>query len=161
MKKLLIKSFDKVLISLLCLIGLLTGCDLIHPPVVEYGVPHADYEIKGIITDSISSAPIQNVRVIVTQNITYIDHDSTKVHIDTLKLRETDSAGKYDIQFQTFPLEEITFKIKAEDVDGSANGGDFISQEKDVIFKQSELTGGKSWYNGKAVKIVDIKLKKK
>ena len=161
MKKLLIKSFDKILIAILCLIGLLTGCDLIHPPVAEYGVPHADYEIKGIITDSITSAPIQNVRVIVTQNKTYKDHDSTIVHIDTLDYRETDSDGNYDIQFQTFPLEEITFKIKTEDPDGSASGGDFISQQKDVIFKQSELTGGKSWYSGKAVKIVDIKLKKK
>jgi len=162
MKKLFIKPFDKILIILLGFIGFLTGCSLINPPVVEYGVPHADYEVKGIITDSITSVPIQHIQVIITQNRVYYDQDLTLVHVDTLARKETDSAGKYDIQFQSFPLEENTFQIKAEDIDGLANGGDFSPQQKEILFKQSDLTGNKDgWYVGKALKILDFKLKKK
>jgi len=162
MKKIFFKSCDKIIIALLGLIGLLTGCNLIHPPVAEYGVPYADYEIKGTVTDSITSAPIQNIRVTVTQIQTYIEKDSIHTHIDTLALKETDSAGKYDIRFQSFPLDKLTYKVKADDMDGLTNGGDFNSQAKDVLFIHTDLTGANGgWYNGKALKIVDLKLKKK
>jgi len=160
MKRFILKPYDKIIIALITIIGSLTSCDIFNPPV-EYGVPHADYEIKGTVTDSITSTPVQHVRVTVTQNHLFTRHDSALVHIDTLAVRETDSAGNYDIQFQTFPLEELTFKVKADDIEGTANGGDFTSQQKDVLFKQSDLSGGKGWYDGKAVKIIDIKLKKK
>jgi len=162
MKKLFIKPFDKILLILLGVIGFLTGCSLINPPVVEYGVPHADYEVKGIITDSITSVPIEHIRVLVTQNTVYTDHDSTHIHIDTLALKETDSAGKYDIQVQTFPLEENTFQIIAEDIDGLANGGEFKPQQKGIVFIHTDLTGSnEGWSVGKALKIIDFKLKKK
>ena len=160
MKKYILRPFDKIIIALLTIIGSLTGCDFIHTPV-EYGVPYADYVIKGTVTDSITSTPVQHVRVTITQNHPFTRNDSALIHIDTLAFKETDSAGNYDIQFQSFPLEELTFKVKADDIDGTANGGDFTSQQKDVLFKQSDLSGGKGWYNGKAVKTIDIKLKKK
>jgi putative lipoprotein (rSAM/lipoprotein system) len=160
MKKFILKPYDKFIIALLTFIGTLTGCDFIHTPA-EYGTPYADFEIKGTVTDSISSAPVQHVRVTVTQDHPYTSHDSALIHIDTLAVKETDSAGKYDIQFEDFPLEAQTFKVKAEDVDGSANMGEFAPQQKNASFTQSDLSGGKGWYNGKAVKTIDIKLKKK
>jgi len=160
MKRLIIKPYDKIIVAILGLISLLTGCILVNPPV-EYGVPHADYEIKGIVTDSITSTPLQHVKVTITQTQTHVMKDSTVTYTDTLAVKETDSAGKYDVQFQTFPLEVMTFKVKAEDIDGAANGGDFTSQQKDAQFTNSDLSGGKSWYTGKAVKTIDIKLKKK
>jgi putative lipoprotein (rSAM/lipoprotein system) len=160
MKKFILKPYDKIIIALLTLIGSLTGCDYINTPA-EYGVPYADYEIKGTVTDSIMSSPVEHVRVTVTQNRTFTRNDSALVHIDTLAVKETDSAGKYDIQFHTFPLEAQTFKVKAEDIDGTANGGEFIPQQKSILFTNSDLSGGKGWYNGKAVKTIDIKLKKK
>ncbi|MDD4972414.1 MAG: radical SAM-associated putative lipoprotein [Paludibacter sp.] len=160
MKRLILKPYDKIIVAILGLISLLTGCILVNPPV-EYGVPHADFEIKGTVTDSITSTPVQHVRVTITQTLTQVMKDSTVTHTDTISVKETDSAGKYDVQFQTFPLEELTFKVKAEDIDGVANGGDFNPKQTDVLFKQSELSGGKGWYTGKAVKTIDIKLKKK
>jgi len=160
MKKFILKPYDKFIIALLTFIGSLTGCDYIHNPA-EYGTPYADFEIKGTVTDSISSAPVQHVRVTVTQDHPFTRHDSALVHIDTLAVKETDSAGEYDIQFQNFPLEVQTFKVKAEDIDGPANGGEFIPQQKSILFTNSDLSGGKGWYNGKAVKTIDIKLKKK
>lgn len=162
MKKLILKPYDKIIVALLGLIGLLTGCDLIHQPVAEYGVPHAEYEIKGTVTDSITSTPVQDIRVIVTRTQTYTEKDSTLTHIDTLALKKTDSQGKFDIQVEFFPLDELTFKVKTDDPDGPANGGDFVSQQKDVLFKHSDLIGSNGgWYDGKAVKTIDIKLKKK
>jgi len=162
MKKLILKPYDKIIITILGLIGFLTGCNLINPPLVEYGTPTADYEIKGTVTDSITSDPIPKTRVTITRSQTYTSNDSTATHIDTLAIKETDSAGKYDITVQQFPLEDITFEVKIEDVDGSANGGDFNSQKKDVVFKFSDLSkGNNSWYMGKGVKTQDFKLKKK
>lgn len=129
--------------------------------MAEYGTPYADFEMKGTVTDSITATPIQNARVIITQTHSYLNGGQMLSHIDTMAIKQTDSAGKYDIQIGSFPLEEVTFQLNVDDTDGSVNGGDFVTQEKDVLFKSSELTGGKGWYDGKAVKTIDIKLKKK
>ena len=161
MKKLILKPFDKIIIALLGLIGLLTGCDFIHPPVAEYGVPHADYQITGTVTDSITSSPIKNIKITVTHTQTYSEKDSTFTRTDTLISKETDNTGKYDISFGFFPLDELTFEIKTEDTDGPANKGDFSPVDRQVAFKNSDLSGGKGWYNGKALKTINIKLKKK
>ena len=161
MKKLIFKPYEKIIIALLGLIGLLTGCDLIHPPVAEYGVPYANYELTGTVTDSITSIPIQNIKVTVTNTHTYTEKDSTFTRTDTLVSKGTDKTGKYDIRFEFFPLEELTFEIKTEDNDGPANGGDFSPVNRQVTFKSSDLSGGKGWYNGKALKTIIIKLKKK
>ena len=151
----------QIIIALLGLIGLLTGCDFIHSPVAEYGVPYADYEMKGTVTDSITSTPVQNIRVTVTRTQTYTEKDSTLTHTDTLTSKQTDTAGKYDLRFEYFPTDNLTFEIKTEDIDGQANGGNFSTVKRQITFKNSELSGGKGWYNGKAVKTIDIKLKKK
>lgn len=158
MKKLLVKPYDKIVVFVLGCIGFLTGCSIINPPIAEYGVPHADYEIKGLITDSISSTPIKNSRIIVTRTQVYTEKDSTFTHIDTLSTKVTDNDGKYDIQFQDFPFEENVYHLKIDDIDGIDNGGEFRSQEKDVSFLLSDLSGKRGWYDGKAVKVVNIKL---
>ena len=158
MRKLFIKIFDKFLIGLMACTGLFSGCET----VVEYGTPTADYEIKGTVTDSITSIPIQKARVIVTLTKKYLQQDTTITIVDTLASTLTDVSGKYDIQFKEFPLEEISLKLKVNDEDGAANGGDFASSEKDVVFKSSDLEIKKSgWYVGKATKTQDIKLQTK
>jgi len=155
MKKKLIKYFDKVLIGLMAATGLFSGCET----VVEYGTPTADYEITGTVTDSITAQPVQNARVIVTLTRSHDEPDTTVIIVDTLASTMTDLSGKYDIQFKEFPLEEVSFKLKVSDEDGVANGGDFASHEKTVVFKRTDLQGKKSnWYDGKAVKTQDIKL---
>jgi len=158
MKKQLIKYFDKVLIGLMAVVGLFSGCET----VVEYGTPTADYEIRGTVTDSITALPVQNASVIVTLTKTHNEPDTTITVVDTLASTNTDVSGKYDIQFSEFPLEEISVKLKVADEDGIANGGDFASVEKTVVFKRTDLEGKKSgWYDGKAVKTQDIKLQPK
>lgn len=162
MKKLILKPYDKIIVALLGIIGFLTGCSIINPPVAEYGVPTADYEIKGTVTDSITSTPIENAKVLITRTQTYLDQNIAKTYTDTLAIKETDNTGKYDITVQGFPQEEVGFQVKIEDIDGTANGGDFNSQQKSIVFKNTDLTSGKTgWYSGKAVKTQDFKLKKK
>lgn len=158
MRKKFVTYFDKFLVGLMGAIGLLTGCET----VVEYGTPTADYEIKGTVTDSLTALPVQNARVIVTLTKTHNEPDTTITVVDTLASTNTDVSGKYDIQFSEFPLEEISLKLKVADEDGAANGGDFASVEKTVVFKRTDLEGKKSgWYDGKAVKTQDIKLQPK
>jgi putative lipoprotein (rSAM/lipoprotein system) len=160
MKKLILKRYDRIIIVILGLIGFLTGCNLIHPPLVEYGVPHAEYEMKGTVTDSITSSPVQNIRVIISQ--TQNNGNLASPTIDTLSIKETDSSGKYDILITHFPSDSIIFHVRVDDMDGTANGGDFNSQTKDVLFRQTDLTGTTGdWYDGHALKTVDFKLKKK
>jgi len=162
MKKLLLKPYNSLIMVLLGLIGTLTGCKLADSPVAEYGVPNAEYEIKGTVTDSITSTAVQNLRVVITQTPVSAGKDTSLNKIDTVAVKLTDSAGKYDISVQEFPLDKRTFNVKVEDTDGTANGGDFQAQAQDAVAMHSDLTGAKTgWSQGKAVKIVDFKLKKK
>lgn len=153
MKRKFLKSFDKLLLLILSVLSL-PGCET----RVEYGSPTADYEIKGTISDSITSAAIPNARIIVTLDQKYNALDSLQVYTDTLAIKETDIDGKYDVQISAFPLDSLTFKINVEDIDGVANGGDYATQKRNITFKFSDLQGGKGWYSGKAVKTLDLKL---
>lgn len=154
MKKLFLKPFDKIVLALLSCIAFFTGCDVINPPVAEYGVPTAEFEIKGTITDSITSQPVKNIRVIR-------QYPSAPQYGDTLY---TDVQGKYQFNFNSFPVDDPTFHLKVEDIDGANNGGEFANKELDVVIADADwIDDGddNSWYYGKAVKTQNIKLKKK
>jgi putative lipoprotein (rSAM/lipoprotein system) len=141
MKKPVIKLFDKILVILLGFLGIFNSCT--QPD--EYGTPHADYEINGIVTNQEDGQPIQNIRVIS--------------HYDTLY---TNSEGGYVFQFHGFspPDDQRTFHLKVEDIDGEANGGDFAPQEMDVIITKDDRVkkGDGKWYEGKFAKTVNIEL---
>ena len=63
MKKIAIKTYGKIITLLFALLGIGTGCE--KPlPVPEYGVPAADFIIKGKVTDKESKKPIKNIAVI-------------------------------------------------------------------------------------------------
>lgn len=155
MKNLFLKPFDKIILALLGCIGFLTGCNIIHPPIAEYGVPSADFIIKGTITDSISSTPVANIRV--------IRGDSSSLAYPRFDTIYTDSKGKYQSTVSAFPVESPAFHLKTDDLDGVQNVGDFQRKTVEVVFTSSDWIEKKSsgWYEGKAQKTVDIKLKKK
>jgi len=147
MKRSFIKFFDKIIVLLLGFSGFFNSCE----SPAEYGMPHADFEIKGIATDETNSQPIQNIRVIrqIYENFG-----------DTLY---TDSEGKYAFEFQEFPPSpESTFHLKIEDIDGEENGGDFGTKEIDVTITKADQVkkGDGSWYDGKFVKTQNIELEK-
>jgi len=148
MKRVFIKIFDKIIVLLLGFSGVFSACD---DPVCEYGMPHADYVIKGTVTDKETSNPIQNIRVI-RQHPEYLEYG------DTLY---TDSEGKYAFEFGNFPpWSESTFHLKIEDIDGKENGGYFGSKEIDVAITEADRVkkGDGRWYSGKFAKTQNIEL---
>ena len=143
MKKSVIKFFDKILILLLGFSGLFNSCDLLKPEPDEYGMPHADYELKGVITDKETSNPIPNIRVI------------RGGYGDTLY---TDTEGKFAFDYG----HNNTFYLKVEDIDDDENGGFFRTQEISGDFTGAEQVqkGDGRWYNGKFTKTQNIELEK-
>ena len=141
MKKLLIKSFDKIIVLLMGGMGILyTSCEY-GAPVSEYGVPYGDYKLNGVVTDKETSNPIQNIQVVQYGDTIY-----------------TNTEGKF-----TFYNDMNNLHLKIEDIDGEENGGDFESQEIEVKFTQADQVekGEGKWNKGKFVKTQNIKLEKK
>ena len=146
MKKQITKFFDKIIIVLLGILGIVTSCCV----VCMYGEPVAEYEIKGVVTDKTSTSPIKNIRIIKQ----LYDNSS-----DTLY---TDSQGKYVFNFGEQYVFGAPIHLKIDDIDGEENGGSFASQEIEVIFTNDDLTRKPKRNNDskKYVKIQNIELEK-
>ena len=134
MKKPFIKFFDKIILLLLGLSGIVyTAC--------EYGPPEyaMKYEVIGIVTDKETSNPIQNIQVI-------------RPYVDTIY---TSTDGKFT--FYSFGYgNSHSFYLKFEDIDGEENGGDFKSKEINVEFTNTDQVE-----KGIFLKMVNIELEKK
>lgn len=151
MGKKILKTFDKLIVALLGLIPFLSGCDLISPSVCEYGTLWADYEISGKITDEMTSETVSNAKVICMKR-----YPTVSIRFDSTY---TDKDGLYSFIFTEIPGDTIT--IRVEDYDGILSGGEFIPNEADVIgtdFKWN-TKDSEDWYQGKATKTLDIKVK--
>ena len=143
MKKIFLKIFDKTLIGVLGLVGIVS-CD----SACEYGTPHADYEIKGTILVKDTKEPIKNIRVI---------HQYKLAWGDTIY---SDEAGKYEFNYQNY-LFDIQ-KLKFEDIDGVENGGEFETKEIEITFTEADkVKKGDGWYEGKYSITRDIELEHK
>jgi putative lipoprotein (rSAM/lipoprotein system) len=74
---------------------------------------------------------------------------------------QTNETGGYQLGYTGLPQTDI--KLIVEDVDGEANGGEFLSDTLDVNFDNATQTGkgdGK-WYGGVYEITQNVKLKKK
>ena len=143
MKK-IIKFWDKIIVVLLGVLGISVA---FHSCMkTEYGVPHADYEIKGIVTNKETSKPIQNIQVVHQRY-----HDTTY----------TNSDGKYTFIYNSNLLDGLHLVV--EDIDGEANGGEFDTKEIDIKITQADQVkkGKENWDWGKYVKTVNIELETK
>lgn len=159
MKKSVLKSLDKIILVFLGFLGFF-GCET----PAEYGTPYADYEISGTITDSISSEPISQIKVILSDSIDYTYQNS--IYPAHEYIRDTvysDSSGKYSFKFTAMPYNEVSFHLKTIDIDGPSNNGDYKSRNVNVNIISTDWIDkvGKNWYTGKAIKEQDIKLQKK
>jgi putative lipoprotein (rSAM/lipoprotein system) len=151
MKNKSLKFFDKIVMALLGVFPFYSGCD---EPRMMYGTPTADHLFKGTVTDDLKNTPIKDIRMVIWNS-----QDSLHRLADTVY---TDSNGKYAFTFSSFPDENVIYEIKAEDMDGTANGGAFES--KAIATTLAEATWDRSdagdWYTGKATIIKDFKLRK-
>lgn len=119
-------------------------------PIVEYGCPHADYIVKGTVTDE-AGKPVQGIKITAPASS---DTDAAT------QTALTDGSGAFKLK--EFSNMRGNFLI-AEDIDGDANGGEFKSDTLNVleIKNPKQIEKGKGWYNGKFEVTADFKLKKK
>ena len=126
-----------------------------------YGTPHADYQFSGTVTDE-SGSPVKGIKV-SAKNV-YRRYDSTLIETYGVDSTLTDSKGKYAVEGEAF-LGEHILKLIVEDLDGEANGGNFMNDTIDIDFdkakKVKEADKDDYWSDGTFAITQDIKLKKK
>ena len=139
--------YNTVLTALLAMLGY--GCSESEEPeknVLMYGCIVAYYTINGTVTDE-AGAPVQgiktSVKMLFRQDI---------VGMDSV---QTDESGKYLLGFNEMMDNEYT-KLIVEDVDGEANGGEFLTDTLDIDFKKAVKTNNYRYEISQ-----DVKLKKK
>lgn len=156
--------YNAVLTVLLSMLGY--GCssseedvEMYGTPVVEYGAPHADYIVKGHVTDEADHA-IQGIKASVK---VYFSDTDGKVYVDPIDSILTDASGDYQLKHRDAPERS---KLIFEDIDGAANGGEFLSDtlninEEDFNQAVKVKDGDGKWYRGVFEITKNVKLKKK
>ena len=148
--------YNAVLTALLSMLGY--GCssteeplDMYGPPV-EYGTPHADYIIKGRVMDE-SGTPVQGIKT----SLRKVD----KVRAYGIDSVQTNVSGNYQLKHTGW--QNQYYKVIVEDIDGEANGGEFLSDTLDIDYDKAVKTkdGDGKWYLGIYEITQDVKLKKK
>lgn len=106
---------------------------------VMYGSPSTTYEVKGKVLDN-KGNPINGIKIVLQDDAT----DPNPYEIAESQSLEN---GDYTIRNTTFPRSKLYLSV--EDVDGTANGGEFEEQTIELDFSKVEATGDKdAWYNG-------------
>lgn len=151
--------YNALLTSLLSLLGY--GCsessmDMYGTPVIcEYGVPHADYIVKGFVTDE-AGKPVEGIKT----SLKHVHEANETVYVSAIDSVQTNASGNYQLQYMG--MRNPTLKLIVEDIDGDANGGKFQNDTLDVDFEKAVQTKkGDGWYNGAFQISQNIKLKKK
>ncbi len=158
MKKSLLKFVNIFLAALLTVLGF--SCE---EPLEEYGVPNADYTVKGKVIEKDSKTPIKGIRVgfsyfpqiIAMYGI--IQTDYRTYNADT-----TDTSGEYNLS-EHFYIGEIqgdTIPVYIQDIDGAENGL-YRDTVINVDFENAVKSGkAKNWYSGEYTVELDIELNK-
>lgn len=145
-----LKGFNMLLAGLLILLGFtVTSCET----SVEYGTPHAEFEVKGKVTDQ-TGKPISGIEVKYAIGI----NNKNVGTFNGEMVSHTDKNGTYQATFKSWPDHRL--RITAADVDGPENGS-FQTDSIDVKVGEFEGKEG-GWYYGKAVvEAPTIQLKEK
>ena len=151
--------YHAVLTTLLAMLGFsCSGSDSDDEEIVAmYGLITPHYYLGGTVTDQ-AGTPIEGIKMSLKQ--VYKSDDFTKV--SSLDSMQTNNMGLYE--FQCTPwiiLRDV--KLIVEDIDGEANGGEFLSDTLDVDFDKAVLTKGVK--NSLDVNyyqmVLDVKMKRK
>ena len=158
MSKTFIRILNWTLAVLLVLLGF-SNCD----PVDEYGVPNADYNLKGKVVDMADAKPIKGIRIgYYGGYINQVDmykvsrNPNVRFNADT-----TDVKGEYNFTQNSaiIPDDEIT--VYVVDIDGDENGL-YRDTVINVNFENAAKSGKtRNWYGGKLSLNLDIELTKK
>lgn len=150
--------YNAVLTALLSMLGF--SCSVDEPEEygtpVEYGAPHADYILKGTVTDE-AGAPVQGIKTSLKE----VYKDGTGAYVFGIDSIQTNESGNYQLKYRGMPYDET--KLIVEDIDGEANGGEFLSDTLDIDYNKAVQVGegDHHWYVGKFEITTNVKLKKK
>lgn len=138
------KFFSNRILSLICsLFGVaVVACNGDEPDM--YGTPTADYEVKGLVTDT-EGSPVEGIHVQLGSSSTDIFDNPSVTGI------YTDKEGKFDVEFSEFPVKRLFVNF----VD---KNGVYESKSDYVELKYSGKTS--AWYYGKAEAEINVKLYK-
>lgn len=150
--------YNAVLTALLSILGF--SCSVDEPDeygtiLMEYGVPYADYLIKGSVTNEAG----QPVRGIKTSLKSVFDNENEH-YVLGLDSFETDYSGYYQLKY--VGTKDRSLKLIVEDVDGEAHGGEFLSDTLDIDYENAvKMKEGSNWYEGAYNITQHVTLKKK
>ena len=153
MKVRFIRWYNALLTALLSILGY--SCSVDEPEeygsIVLYGAPGTDFIVKGTVTDE-ASTPLQGIKTSL-KLVHKTERETLVFGKDSI---ETNASGNYQLKYKGWAQGEI--KLIAEDIDGEANGGEYLSDTLDIDYDKAVLLGNPS----NTYEIAqDIKLKKK
>jgi len=151
-----IKGTNWALTGLISFLGF-TGCE--KENLVEYGVPNADYTVKGAVVNKADGKPIEGIRVGYGREqgpITMYGIPSTPYTPKASVV--TNSKGEFKLTENTFPVSNQTIPVFIDDIDGEKNGL-FNSDTLYVDFSKAERSKkSKGWYEGEHTITVKVEL---
>jgi len=113
MKKRVIKIFDKIILLLLGFSGAFYSC-------AKYGMIVDEYHVNGTVMDK-TGKPIKDILITGYFYKNYGD------------MLYTNSEGKFSVNG------DEGMRLKFEDIDGEANGGEFETREINIEFTDADL----------------------
>lgn len=136
---------NRLLSGAMALLGF-SACGSNGENSLEYGMPHADYEIKGRVTDEAGNE-LAGMRVITKALLGEVP--------DNPYLRDTvatNAAGRFVLE-KKYETSEGRYRVVCEDP-----AGVYRADSTDMQMKPK---GGKGWYQGSDSKEVNFELKKR
>lgn len=159
------KSFIRRINTLLAAILTLLGFSNCAEPLVEYGVPNADYTVKGIVIDKANTKPIKGIRIgftrIYSEPITM--YGVMPQPYRSIKADTTDMNGAYKLSdnFSVGEIQDNILPVYVEDIDGTENGL-YNDTVLSIDFEKAKHTGKtRNWYDGEFTVDVNIELTRK
>lgn len=146
-----------MLAGLLTLLGFI-GCD--KTGTEEYGVPSADYTVKGKVVNKSTGKPVKGIRVGYNPVMVAITEYGVpmKSYRQMSAADTTDVQGEFNFTEKTLPSEEAV-PVYVEDIDDMENGL-YAPETLTVDFKNAEHTGKpEGWYEGEYTVTVLVELK--
>lgn len=158
-RKSLTRGINTLLAALLTLLGF-SNCS--SEPLVEYGVPNADYTIKGTVVDKTNAKPVKGIRIGFSPGFSepILMYGVMPQPYRSIKADTTDMSGAYKLSdnFSAGEIQDNIVPVYVQDIDGAENGlyNDTILN---VDFENANHTGKKrNWYDGEFSVDVNIKL---
>ncbi len=154
------KACNRVLGTVLVLLGFSACTNYLDDDddpgkmICMYGVPSAQYNVKGKVIDADTKQAIPGIRVISGRIGISDGKEWLTYYPDTVY---TDTKGKFETVRRDHPAEKYRFIW--EDVDGESNGS-YKKDSIDVDIKGKYINGEGYWYQGEKDINVTLKIKK-